>query len=131
MINQIGESCDVYGMAGMAAFGGAAIFIISERRRKYEKTHNTQTGIDPSQLRASSTSTGSGGYKTNRGEAELIDSDYAKTRSVYEQGQIEQKTETVQPEPEQESTQDDEREKLKEELRKTLEELKKELKKQK
>ena len=125
----------IYGMAGMAALGGGAIFIISERRRKYEKTHNTQTGIDPSQLRASSTSTGAGGYKTNRGEAELIDSDYAKTRSVYEQGQIEKKAETVQPEPEpepkQESTQDDEREKLKEELRKTLEELKKELKKQK
>ena len=124
-------------MAGLAALGGGAILIISERRRKFEKTHNTQTGIDPSQLRATSTSTGSGGYKTNRGEAELINSDYAKTRSVYEQGQIEKKVETVQPEPEpepeptQESTQDDEKEKLKEELRKTLEELKKELKKQK
>ena len=47
----------IYGMAGMAALGGGAIFIISERRRKFEKTHNTQTGIDPSQLRATSTST--------------------------------------------------------------------------
>jgi len=119
----------IYGMAGMAALGGGAIFIISERRRKYEKTHNTQTGIDPSQLRATSTSTGSGGYKTNRGEAELIDADYAKTRSVYEQGQIEQKTETVQPEPTPEPTIDVEKEKLKEEIKKQLEELKKQLKK--
>ena len=126
----------IYGMAGMAAIGGAAVFVISERKRRFEVTHNTQTGIDPSQLRASSTSTGAGGYKTNRGEAELIDGDYAKTRSVYEQGQIEQKAEpeptpepTPDPTPEPEPAQVDNKEKEKEEIRKQLEELKKQLKK--
>ena len=124
----------IYGMAGMAALGGAAVFVISERKRRYETTHNTQTGIDPSQLRASSTSTGAGGYKTNRGEAELIDGDYAQHRSVYDQQQIEQKAEPEPtpepaPEPTPEPAQVDNKEKEKEEIRKQLEELKKQLKK--
>jgi len=46
----------------------------------------SQTGIDPSRLRAYKTSDGSGGYQTVRGEAQFIDdSDYQKTRSVYDE----------------------------------------------
>ena len=41
----------IYGMAGMAAFGGVAIFIVSEKKRKSDAAAgNVQTGIDPSQL---------------------------------------------------------------------------------
>ena len=81
----------IYGMAGMAAFGGVAIFIISEKKRKGDiAAGNVQTGIDPSQLVGADTSTGSGGYKTNRGEAHLKSDDYAQTRSVYDEPQVEE-----------------------------------------
>jgi len=77
----------IYGMAGMAAVGGAGIFIFSNRKLKQEaKMGSHQTGIDPSRLRAYQTSAGAGGYQTVRGEAQLVDdSDYAKSRSVYDE----------------------------------------------
>ena len=80
----------IYGMAGMAAIGGIGVFIISERKRKKDEGQG-QSGIDPSRLRAASTSTGAGGYKTNRGESYLDDESYEKTRSVYDQPQVEEK----------------------------------------
>ena len=80
----------IYGMAGMAAIGGIGVFIISERKRKKDEGQG-QSGIDPSRLRAASTSTGAGGYKTNRGESYLDDETYEKTRSVYDQPQVEEK----------------------------------------
>ena len=81
----------IYGMAGMAAFGGVAIFIISEKKRKKDAAAgNIQTGIDPSQLVGADTSTGSGGYKTNRGEAHLKSDDYTQHRSVYDNPQVEE-----------------------------------------
>ena len=80
----------IYGMAGMAAIGGVGVFIISERKRKKDEGQG-QAGIDPSRLRAASTSTGSGGYKTNRGESYLDDETYEQTRSVYDQPQVEEK----------------------------------------
>ncbi len=74
----------IYGMAGMAAIGGVAFFIFSSRSLK--NTTSEQTGIDPSSLVGYQTSTSSGGYQTNRGEAQLRnDTDYQQTRSVYEQ----------------------------------------------
>ncbi len=76
----------VYGMSGMAAIGGIAFFIFSNRALKNQKIG--QQGIDPSKLISYQTSASSGGYQTNRGEAQLADdSDYAKTRSVYEENQ--------------------------------------------
>jgi hypothetical protein len=76
----------IYGMAGLAAVGGGAIFFISNRKLKAEKGQTEQTGIDPSRLRAYATSAGSGGYQTVRGEAQLIDdTSYQKTRSVYDE----------------------------------------------
>jgi len=76
----------IYGMAAMAAIGGAGIFIISNRKLKAEKGQTEQTGIDPSRLRAYQTSAGSGGYQTVRGEAQLIDdTSYQQTRSVYDE----------------------------------------------
>jgi len=80
----------IYGMAGMSGIVGIGVFIISEKKRKKDAGQG-QTGIDPSRLRAASTSTGAGGYKTNRGEAYLDDENYEKTRSVYEQPQVEEK----------------------------------------
>ena len=82
----------IYGMAGMAGVVGVAVFVISEKKRKGD-IGATQTGIDPSQLTGVSTSTGSGGYKTNRGEAHLKSDDYAHHRSVYDEPQVEQKPE--------------------------------------
>jgi hypothetical protein len=80
-------------MAAMAAIGGAGIFIYSSRKLKQEGTQ--QTGIDPSQLRAYQTSAGAGGYQTVRGEAQLIDdSDYQKTRSVYDEKKPQETTES-------------------------------------
>jgi len=58
----------LYGMAGMAAIGGAAIMIISQRKLKREGKNLQQTGIDPSQLTGVQTSASSGGYQTVRGE---------------------------------------------------------------
>jgi len=82
----------IYGMAGMAAIGGVAVFIVSEKKRKNDAAAgNVQTGIDPSQLVGADTSTGSGGYKTNRGEAHLKSDDYAHHRSVYDNPQVEEK----------------------------------------
>ncbi len=73
----------VYGMAGIAAIAGIAFFFISSRSLKGQSTE--QQGIDPSRLVGYETSASSGGYQTNRGEAQLKDdSDYQQTRSVYE-----------------------------------------------
>jgi hypothetical protein len=73
----------VYGMAGMAAIGGIGFFIFSNRALKNQET--AQTGIDPSRLTGYQTSASSGGYQTNRGEAQLRDDKgYEQTRSVYE-----------------------------------------------
>ena len=74
----------IYGMAAMAAIGGVAFFIVSNRALKREKVG--QQGIDPRNLVGYQTSAASGGYQTNRGEAQLRgDSDYQQTRSYYEQ----------------------------------------------
>jgi len=73
----------VYGMAGMAALGGIGFFIYSNRSLK--KVAQGQQGIDPSRLVGYQTSASSGGYQTNRGEAQLKDdTSYQQTRSVYE-----------------------------------------------
>ncbi len=80
----------IYGMAGMAGVVGVAVFIISERKRKKDEGQG-QSGIDPGRLRAASTSTGAGGYKTNRGESYLDDETYEQTRNVYDQPQVEEK----------------------------------------
>ncbi len=73
----------VYGMAGMAAIGGIAFFVFSNRQLKNQET--AQTGIDPSRLTGYATSSSAGGYQTNRGEAQLMDAgDYQQTRNVYE-----------------------------------------------
>ncbi len=73
----------IYGMAGMAAIGGVGFFIFSNRALKNQET--AQTGVDPSRLTGYQTSGSSGGYQTNRGEAQLKDdSSYQKTRSVYD-----------------------------------------------
>ena len=74
----------IYGMAGLAAVAGIGFFFISSRSMKNAAT--TQQGIDPSNLVGYQTSASSGGYQTNRGEAQLkSDTDYAQTRSVYEE----------------------------------------------
>ena len=73
----------IYGMAGVAAVGGVAFFIYSNRALK--KENQGQQGIAPDQLVGYQTSSSAGGYQTNRGEAQLRDeSDYSQTRSVYE-----------------------------------------------
>lgn len=75
----------IYGMAAMAGIGGIAVFVFSNRKLKNEEGQG-QRGIDPSQLRASPTHAGAGGYHTVRGEAYLAsDTDYQKTRSVYDE----------------------------------------------
>lgn len=74
----------IYGMAGLAAVAGIAFFFVSNRSLKNEK--QGQQGIDPQHLVGYQTSASSGGYQTNRGEAQLkSDSDYQQTRSHYEQ----------------------------------------------
>jgi len=81
----------VYGMAAMAGIGGVVFFVKSSRSLRNQET--AQTGIDPNRLTGYQTSASSGGYQTNRGEAQLTDdSDYQKTRSLYE-------TETTQQAP--------------------------------
>ena len=73
----------VYGMAGMAAVAGIAFFFVSSRSLKNEKLG--QQGIDPNRLVGYQTSASSGGYQTNRGEAQLRDdTSYQQTRSVYD-----------------------------------------------
>ncbi len=73
----------VYGMAGLAAVAGIGFFIFSNRQLKKET--EGQTGIDPSRLVGYQTSSSSGGYQTNRGEAQLRDDDsgYQQHTSVY------------------------------------------------
>jgi len=79
----------VYGMAGMAAIGGIAFFIFSNRALKNQK--EGQQGIDPNRLVSYQTSASSGGYQTNRGEAYLADgTEYEQTRSVYDDHQQQQ-----------------------------------------
>ena len=81
----------VYGMAGLAAVAGIAFFFVSSRSLKNQET--TQQGIDPNRLVGYQTSSSSGGYQTNRGEAQLKDeSDYQQTRSVYEDNSQQQNT---------------------------------------
>ncbi len=76
----------VYGMATMAAIGGIGFFIFSNRSLK--NTKSVQTGIDPSRLVSYETSASSGGYQTNRGEAQLRDdNDYQQTRTHYDEVQ--------------------------------------------
>lgn len=77
----------IYGMAGMAAAGAGGFFWWSSKKAKQDSEH-VQTGIDPKYLRSASTSEASGGYKTNRGEAELAtdDASYKQHQSVYDQG---------------------------------------------
>ena len=75
----------IYGMAALAAIGGGAFFMFSNRALKKEQGMG-QTGIDPSRLTGYQTSASAGGYQTNRGEAQLTDGgDYAQHRSVYEE----------------------------------------------
>ncbi len=74
----------IYGMAAIAAIAGIGFFFISSRSLKTTATE--QSGIDPSRLQGYETSDSSGGYKTNRGEAQLKDdSDYQQTRSHYDE----------------------------------------------
>ncbi len=88
----------IYGMAGMAVIGGVAFFIYSNRALKNEK--QGQQGIAPSSLVGYQTSASAGGYQTNRGEAQLRDeSDYAQTRSVYEDAPPERQDERRQDPP--------------------------------
>ena len=73
----------VYGMAGMAAVAGIVFFFVSSRSLKNQAVG--QQGIDPGRLVGYQTSASSGGYQTNRGEAQLRDdSGHERHRSVYE-----------------------------------------------
>jgi len=86
----------LYGMAGMAAIGGAAMMMVSKRKLNKEKGHYQQTGIDPTQLTGVQTSARSGGYQTVRGEAQVKGlEDYNQHRSYYdeEKPQVEEKSE--------------------------------------
>jgi len=86
----------LYGMAGMAAVGGAAMMMVSKRKLNKEKGHYQQTGIAPSQLTGVLTSASSGGYQTIRGEAQVKGlEDYNQHRSYYdeEKPQVEEKSE--------------------------------------
>jgi hypothetical protein len=84
----------LYGMAGMAAIGGAAIMMMSKRKLAKEKGHMEQTGIAPSQLTGVATSASSGGYQTVRGEAQVTGlDDYNQHKNFYEEDkpQVEEK----------------------------------------
>ena len=87
----------LYGMAGMAAIGGAAIMMMSRRKLAKESGHMHQSGIDPSQLTGVATSASSGGYQTVRGEAHLKGGDdYDQHRSFYDdKPQVEEKSEST------------------------------------
>lgn len=99
----------IYGMAGMAAAGAGGFFFWSNKKAKRESEY-IQTGIDPKYLRGVDTSEASGGYKTNRGEAELATDDqgYKQHQSVYDQqsprGSLPKDTETKRDEPKSDST---------------------------
>ena len=87
----------IYGMAGIAAIAGGAFFMFSNRALK--NTAEGQQGIDPSRLVGYQTSSSSGGYQTNRGEAQLADeSNYQQTRSVYDNAS--NTTQSPPPQPE-------------------------------
>ena len=91
----------VYGMAGMAAIGGIGFFIFSSRALKNQAT--AQTGIDPNRLTGYQTSASSGGYQTNRGEAQLRDdTDYEQSRSMYD-AETTQQTPPATPSTEEEA----------------------------
>ena len=84
----------IYGMAGLAAVGGIGFFIVSSRSMKNQA--QGQQGIDPNNLVGYQTSASSGGYQTNRGEAQLkTDTSYEQTRSVYEESSEVASTETT------------------------------------
>jgi len=87
----------LYGMAGMAAIGGVAMYMMSQRKLKGEKGHYDQTGIDPTQLTGVATSASSGGYQTVRGEAQVKGlEDYNQHRSYYDdKPQVEEKSEST------------------------------------
>jgi hypothetical protein len=70
----------------MAAAGAGGFFMWSNKKAKRESEY-IQTGIDPKHLRGITTSEASGGYHTNRGEAELAtdDTSYKQHESVYDQ----------------------------------------------
>ena len=86
----------LYGMAGMAALGGVAMMLMSQRKLKKEKGHYAQTGIDPTQLTGVQTSASSGGYQTVRGEAQVKGlEDYDQHQNFYDdKSQVEEKSET-------------------------------------
>ena len=87
----------LYGMAGMAALGGVAIMVVSQRKLKKEGKNLQQTGIDPTQLTGVQTSSSSGGYQTVRGEAQVKGlEDYNQHKSYYDEDkpQVEEKSET-------------------------------------
>ncbi|AJM92852.1 MULTISPECIES: hypothetical protein [Nitrosopumilus] len=87
----------IYGMAAIAAIAGGAFFMFSNRQLK--NTKEGQQGIDPSRLQGYQTSASSGGYQTNRGEAQLKDdAGYQQTRSVYDE--TSEPTEPNPPQPE-------------------------------
>ena len=89
----------VYGMAAMAVIAGVAFFIVSSRSMKNEK--QGQQGIDPNRLVGYQTSASSGGYQTNRGEAQLKDdTSYQQTRSHYDEPQsVSDETQQQSPPP--------------------------------
>ena len=62
----------MYGMASIAAIGGAAMFVFSNRKAKKDLDQG-QTGIDPAYLRTFESSPSTGSWKTNRGESYLRD----------------------------------------------------------
>jgi len=85
----------LYGMAGMAALGGVAIMVVSQRKLKKEGKNLQQTGIDPTQLTGVQTSSSSGGYQTVRGEAQVKGlEDYDQHKNYYDdKPQVEEKSE--------------------------------------
>ena len=85
----------IYGMAVLSAVAGIGFFIFSNRISKNQSTE--QTGIDPAHLVGYETSASAGGYKTNRGEAHLLDSDHQKTQNVYHNIQEIKKDKPVLP----------------------------------
>ena len=72
----------MYSMAGMAAFGGIVMFLISNRKLKKDKDQG-QTGIDPANMIAYDTSSSAGSYQTNRGESYLLKNNNSKTAVTF------------------------------------------------
>lgn len=67
----------MYGMASIAAIGGASMFVFSNRKAKKDLDQG-QTGIDPAHLRTLETGQSAGSWKTNRGESHLKEN-FSKT----------------------------------------------------